>query len=410
MPIRSTMIPRRRSRASVLMLATLCVSCGSAGRPGLADAPLRTVDADGVELVNNVAPIRWLDTTGWRIREERATVIPDTGACGLGRVSSATLGPDGRLYVAGRQPLAVRVFSAEGECVGTIGREGAGPGEYQYAMLGVTDSAVLVQDPLQTRLTRFGPDGSVREMVGSPCCLLGPVLPVLRGGRVALPMVKEDRRGWLLMTPTGEIDSVWIPEPPRDMGQSSWRFGVPDGRTGELREVAVGIPYAPEFVAAIAPDGTVISGTTDEYRLTIAGADGSAIRIIEAVAPVAPVPDSLRARAYEVARQGMGVRAYVGAMERLVRRSDIPVRRPAWSAVRGDEAGRLWVGLPSGHRAIDLLHVFDPTGALLGAVPAPHGGLLGDRAVWQREKVILPDTDADGRPVVRVFAIDTELR
>ncbi len=398
-------------RHSPFAMAALLLSsaCGSGRGVPLADAPTRTVDAQGVEVVRNTGATAWRDTTGWRIREIRRIPIPDSGACGLGVVTSATLDDDDRLYVAGRQPLAISAFDTTGACIGRIGRSGAGPGEYRYVMLGVTHDMVLVQDPLQTRLTRYRPDGSVVSITPSPCCLLGPVLPVLQGGGVAIPMFDQGRDGWLRIDSTGQADSLRVPLEPTDAAAWSWHIGVPDGPRGELRSTDVGIPYSPTFIVQVTPLGAIVSGRTDVYRLTLDHRRGGTSRAIEATVARVAVPDSLRDAAYEFARSGAGVRAYEGPMQHAVRQSDIPHHWPLWSAVRGDPQGRLWVGLPSSDRSIGLLHVFDSTGALLGAVPVPHPGILGDQAVWQRDRIILPDVDTNGLPVVRIFAVDTTI-
>src|SRR4051794_18935210 len=46
-------------------------------------------------------------------------------------IGLARLGPDGRVYVLDRVDRAIRVFDPTGRLVGTIGRRGAGPGEFQ---------------------------------------------------------------------------------------------------------------------------------------------------------------------------------------------------------------------------------------------------------------------------------------
>jgi hypothetical protein len=51
----------------------------------------------------------------------------------LGIVTSVMSGPDGNIYVLDAQLMEVKVFSPDGELVGTLGRQGQGPGEFQNA-------------------------------------------------------------------------------------------------------------------------------------------------------------------------------------------------------------------------------------------------------------------------------------
>jgi hypothetical protein len=54
---------------------------------------------------------------------------------------------------------------------------------------------------------------------------------------------------------------------------------------------------------------------------------------------------------------------------------------------------------------VATLDVFSKEGVLLGKVPAPHPAILED-GFWARDRVYLRDSDADGRPIVRVYRLD----
>ncbi len=379
------------------------LGCGQSSGSPLA-VPRRTVDSRGTVVVQNSGPTRWTDTSGWRLRQVRVVEIPETGACGFGRLSSAITATDGSIVVAGTDPLGIAVFDSLGHCLRRIGREGSGPGEFRYVRLGTVDGDVLVHDPMEARLTRFRPDGSLVETRPAPCCVAGPLLQVLRDGRVAIPLYDDGRLGWARLASDGSADTVWAPAPSDGDPGAVWRFSVPDGRSASPRPASVPIPYSASSVAEIRPAGDVVWGRTDRYRLVVgAGTDTSLI--IEAPATAVPIPDSLRRLAYDFARSGGGVLAFRGPLSRIVRESDIPRHWPLWDGARTDDDGRIWVAVPAGGKRVGLLHVFDSSGAMLGAVPIPHPQIL--RAAWLRHTVILAETDDEGHSQVRVFTLDT---
>ena len=382
-------------RAPVVLLAL--VACAKAPPPGV----VRERDARGIEWVRNRSPSAWTDTNGWRLVQQRVIPLPDSGPGAMRDVTAATLGPDGLLYVAGRDPIGVAVFDSTGTYRFTIGRQGEGPGEFRYIMLGLRHDTVLVQDPVLSRLSRFGPTGELIEVVPTACCQMGPLLPVHSDGGISIPIPG----GWLRRRPgSGALDSL-VPPDVLPAGKLTWNFPVA-ARNGEAAyEATVGIPYAPRREAIVTPGGRLVWGTTDRYRVMISTTGRDTLRIIEASAPAVPLPDSLRAAAFAEARAGNGAMAYAEPMSKLVRMGDIPASRPLWSAIRVDGAGRLWVGLPDSARRVARLEVFDSTGVLLGSVPSPHPRIMA--GTWLADRVVLADEDAAGRPLIRIFAIDT---
>lgn len=382
-----------------LLLVLLCATASACD-----DAPVPSVirerDAGGVEWVRNQAPSAWSDTSGWRLVPERVLQLPDSGPGAMGEVTAATAGPAGLVYVAGRNPIGVVVFDSAGSFRHAIGRAGEGPGEFRYVMLGLHHDTVLVQDPILTRLSRFAPDGRLIDITPTACCMMGPILPVHADGRFSVPTPS----GWLRGRAGGGFDSL-VPPDVLPSGRLTWTFPVAP-RNGEPgHQATVEIPYSASREATVSPSGHLVWGTTDRYRIMISTTGRDTVRIIEAVAPVVPLPDSLRKAAFERSRAGNGALAYAEPMSRIVKEGDIPASRPLWSSVRVDGAGRLWVGLPDRDRSVARLEVFDSTGVLLGSVPSPHPGIMA--GTWLADRVVLVDEDANGRGLVRIFRIDT---
>jgi hypothetical protein len=78
-------------------------------------------------------------------------------------VKSAAWSADGDVVIADLGSGQIRIFSSEGELLGTIGRGGEGPGEF-LALSGAwprADGGVVAMDERLRRITEFGPSGEV---------------------------------------------------------------------------------------------------------------------------------------------------------------------------------------------------------------------------------------------------------
>ncbi len=81
----------------------------------------------------------------------------------FGSIQQIAVDADGGIYAFDRQVPALRYFNARGEYVRTLGREGAGPGEYRDVALGLavlSDGRVVMRDPRNARLNFYAPDGT----------------------------------------------------------------------------------------------------------------------------------------------------------------------------------------------------------------------------------------------------------
>lgn len=110
------------------------------------------VDDDGRSATNTQRLISTFDTI----------ITPASGV--VGRVVSMTAGPDGRIWLSDALNHRVLVIDAEGNELGEVGRQGAGPGEFQRPDgLAVSDRSVWVYDSGNRRVQRFDTDGSFVE-------------------------------------------------------------------------------------------------------------------------------------------------------------------------------------------------------------------------------------------------------
>ncbi len=336
----------------------------------------------------------------WRWVEELTLSPPDTGVGALMQPSHAVRTRSGLVVVADVNPRAIKVFDRAGRLVRTLGREGSGPGEYRYVQLGIDVDTVVVFDPTQHRLMRFSLDGTLLRTATVSSNFFGPALDVSADGEVfvwsSAGVVRVRRAG-------ARHDT--LPRPPEWRGAKAWwEFALPAGVDGDARVVREPIPFLPAREMAIRVDGLLVHGVTDRYELIVSSNGLDSLRVISSVAPAVEIADTTRQRAYERARAGHGVRAFVAPMSRVVQLSDIPRMRPLWSALHADSWCRIWVSLPTASHERGRWEVFDSSGAFLGRVASMQSPL--PRGAWSNERYLVIDEDAGGRPVVRVWRLD----
>lgn len=125
------------------------------------------------------------DTRSDRVLEERidaTQVVLSADVESVGSIGAMRLGPDGRVwFIDGANQQIARLDVETGE-VAHFGQGGDGPGEMQIPDgLAVGPDGVLVYDIGNGRVTRFGLDGTYREIVSTPGALIGPVALNRRG-------------------------------------------------------------------------------------------------------------------------------------------------------------------------------------------------------------------------------------
>jgi 6-bladed beta-propeller protein len=173
----------------------------------------------------------------------------------FGEVSRLADDHHGGIYVFDRQVPEVRHFDQAGEFVGTVGRAGEGPGEYEVFSLGMVvdaDDVLYVHAWGNRRIVRFARDGRALE----PWVFDSPFMTTRPGtwlysdapGRV-LVTTRIDQQPALLVLQEGQVtDTLVVPQLP----------GVPQKRGG---------PYDIERYWSWHPDGYFVVGVSDEYSL-----------------------------------------------------------------------------------------------------------------------------------------------
>jgi hypothetical protein len=116
------------------------------------------------------------------------------------------VGDDGRVYVADDGDKTVKVFDASGRPVGTLGRKGSGPGEFEAIQdIAVVNRAVYVFDPKLDRILRFPDEGgqatAISDVSGDFISALGQDRLVMANDpRWSMPAIGREAWPLLLVT------------------------------------------------------------------------------------------------------------------------------------------------------------------------------------------------------------------
>ena len=313
-----------------------------------------TIDTleNGVVLVRNPVEGIWDESSAWRLVEEVKIGTRDSeGPQMFGDVWDIDLDRLGRIYVLDRQAQDIRVFGGDGSYIRTIGRPGAGPGEFRLPTGMTFDPAgrLWVSNRNNLRYSVFDTSGA---------------------------LLKEPRRPGNSSTFL-EWDGVFTRE-----GDLYDRIGYEStsGRKhGYVRYDTTTSRFVDTIPASDFPEGTPFTwgrrlltpdgrwlGVASEYRLYNTTFDGrDTVRIVE--------------RSYERIRLSRGDSA-VQQAERLKKRltrgsADIstPKYRKIFHGFVVDDEDYLWVMLSRDPDADSTtFDVFDPAGRYMGDVVVPH--------------------------------------
>jgi hypothetical protein len=365
-------------RALVPTLAMLCLACS--------DKSARTVghvvrDSAGIRVVENASPT-WNAESAWRLGDVPTLDIGGSDVdpnYELYRVRGALGMPDGRLVIANAGTLELRFYSASGAYLTASGREGEGPGEFQYFswIARTRGDSLAVFDRRMSRLSVIDSDGrfarnvtirSVGEMVvqmagvfgdGSILSYGSPIRGSMGSFRTEDYLFHHERDGAL-------IDTI----------------GIFPGREAFVRDldpgpVMNGSPYFFRSSTYLAGNEQLYVATNDTYEIGIYSREGDLVSLIRRRFTHLEVTEEAVQLVRERSVSARTPHPMRPQLEEFADAKPIPETMPAYAAVKLDESGNLWVEeyrYPDD--AVSRWTVFDVGGVMLGTIRMPSGFLL----------------------------------
>lgn len=354
-------------------IALSLAGCAEAGDPLPPDARVTIDTVDGVPHVISGNRGAWVRGGSWRVQEDGGVVIgvldgPDPYT--FGRISGVVVGDDGRIYVADRQALEVRVFSADGDFERRLGRAGAGPGEFRdISGLARAPEGIAVMDGAQASVAVFSPDGAFLRSFR---------LHRPHGVQESFAVMRFDRDGRfhdrVRLSGNPRVDSmaiiVYSPggEPVDTTHAATIEVDAVRVERGGVVVTSLARPFAAQPSLAIGPDGLAYFTTGDRYRVVALAPGGDTVRVLRRDLRPPPVTAEERTAARSMLeeryREATGGDAPAGI--------ELPATKPLITRLHVDRVGNLWVGAatgPSWRRLEWAVH--DPEGRYLGPVATP---------------------------------------
>jgi len=385
-------------------MAIASSGCGGADQGGPeGETPIASgTDSAGILIVENPAPTPG-SRLGWAVGDEPVVTIGTRDASDafqLHSVGDATRLADGRIVVANGGSNELLVFDAEGNHLDAWAGQGDGPGEFWYlsTVRPWPGDSLIAGDSEQGRASIFDLAGAhVRtiSLRGPPDATTKEVAAA--GGEADAGSVDAVPHVVLRVLPDGTL----LTRTPRGYAQCFHRWESAYaliGADGSTRAALGDYPGSEMYSAFHEQDGggvVVIPlwhpfgkatlttawrhlaaiGDNKTYEIRAYRSDGWLARIVrrhhETRIPTQAEQD-------EAFRDRFAGLAEEDREPRMSAAADVPLvdSFPAYSRLRGDALGHLWVAdfkLPDAEYEGTLWTVFDPNGLALGFVETPNG-------------------------------------
>lgn len=281
-----------------------------------------------------------------------------SGTCdAFGDVNSIAVDGDGRIYVADRQLNEISVFSAQGECVRTIGRSGEGPGEFGWlaGIIWQPSGHLWTIDATMNRFTVFDSLGNVHATHPSPVVRAAALpWPLWGDSGGNLHFYHPSFRGIVKYAPGPGLDSLGsflLPEFPRNT-RNTYTQEVSGANVRIANRSR--IPYTPRYRWTVNPDGNIWVANTSVFAIHELTYAGDTLRTVRLDREAPRLEGSERD----------SIASAAGIPERR-----LPARKYAIERIRTSPDG--WVWIETERRATRAWDVFDELGVYVGRVASP---------------------------------------
>lgn len=360
--------------------ACLAVLIGLCGSEGGDSGEAVTRDSAGIVIVEN-AELAGSADPDWRLSERprvRIGTVEGDPRQQLYRVRDAAVLEDGRIAVANEGSHEIRLYGEDGRHLRSVGGEGEGPGEFRFlTWLQAIGDSLWAYDRGTERVSVFAADGSLARsitLVGSgnlpsprPLGVFADRTLLARAFTTAYfepgEEVRRDLDLYLRLGPTGTVLDTLGRLPGNEHYLRASDDGLADFR----------VPFARASVVAVAPRA-VYFGAAETWEIARYSMDGRLERLIRLARDPRPATsEALDRLLAEYQRQAPTEGARQG-LEAWIDRVPAPPTMPAYSELRLDAEGNLWVEdyrPPFEEDAPPRWSVFDSEGRLLGTTTLP---------------------------------------
>jgi hypothetical protein len=248
----------------------------------------------------------------------------------FGDIWYVAVGKNGEIFVADAQLPVIRMYDPEGRFIRNVGRDGRGPGEYQFiiGMKTFPDGRLAVSDPRSLIINVYDPQGEFLESFSSQNTLFGPgVFQTGHSGNFYIrrvlrhtPDMPNWEYAWLKLSQEGEIvDTIHVPLDDEDREQAFVLFTA----SGNA------YPFIEQPLSSLSPLGYLITGRNDRYSFQLNKPGMDPVLIERDHTPVQVHPDE---------------KAQWEAWKRRFGTSNIiPDIKPVYKDLITDSQGRIWV-------------------------------------------------------------------
>jgi hypothetical protein len=372
-------------RRRLLQLVVSLLASGCAGGVPVTDAVVR--DSAGVTIVENAQAQSGSFET-WSLGDSAEVTIgtldgpPEQQ---LFQVRGLLRLPDGRIVVANNGTKEIRFYDSTGRFQFATGRDGEGPGEFRsLGNLYLTGDSIVAPDSRLNRISILSLDGTFArsfllprlESRGERFTPITQLTGIFGDGSMflrAIRIFRSNELGSGLNRDSAEFyyaDRAGVAATTLGTFPGNDMFVKVDGRNVLARS----LPFGRSQSIAVAGDRFYF-GSGDAFKVEVYRPDGALERIIrfDRAPRAVTSADIEAAKNAEIA--GSDNPEERASIESLYAEMPIPSTMPAFSGLRVDQDGNLWVGsyrAPGEEERITWT-VFDESGRLLSELRTPVG-------------------------------------
>lgn len=357
-------------------LALLISACGEAR-----ERPPATVNHSvGVQVVQ-VRPANIDAAAAWRVSNAPAAVAAGGSGSPYQIVSAFRLA-DGRIVVASAGTSELRIYGADGRYLQSLGRKGAGPGEFRRLFWAgrLRGDSIGAWDAELARLSVFDPTGRLARVM-TPRAQLGlfpQMHAALQDGSVVVAAGMDPSRA---MAPASGVRrdtaTLLVIGPDGGVRDTLGRF---PGAEHYLM-----VPPGGGFVMHPLPFGRTLATAAQGTQLAVATGDAYEVAVYEPSRGLRRVLRGSRARRpvtgadlrrYRETTVAMGAEGDAFARrqkEQFLREVTYPRQMPAVSAVLADGRGNWWIQEPPDESGASTWNRVGADGRVLAVLHTPPG-------------------------------------